>query len=292
MAQHNRVKLLIIAANPVVRGSPKLRLDKEQRHITDAILTTGNGHSFEIISEWAVTPSHLENALLRHRPDIVHVMSHAGETGIIFEMDDLAEGRRAKKRKGISVEALAGLFHSLKGNIRLVFLNTCLTKEHAGAIGEFIDCAIGMQGVVGDREAIAMSESFYRALAYGLPVQESFDVMVSHIELQNSSFAPSPVLYCRDDQSKLTVIGTERPRQRTRKTVTEASKIDHAKGRSAAVGRGSAVTCRGSEESAARRQTERDAAIDGSDLTELKRLKTDLEELLKRLSALISKNIE
>ena len=67
------------------------------------------------------------------------------------------------------------MFTTLKGNIRLVFLNACYSREQALALVETIDCVIGMKESIGDDAAIAFASSFYRAVGFGCSLQEAFE---------------------------------------------------------------------------------------------------------------------
>jgi len=294
----SKMKLLLIAANRDEPGMPRLRLDKEQRHITDSIRGSLHGDAFEILSEWAVRPSDLEDALLRHRPHIVHIISHGSpESGIIFERDDLAEEEPSaedyddspKEYKGISPEALARLFATLSGDIRLVFLNLCYTKEHAEAISEFIDYAIGLEGPIEDRHATAMAGAFYRGLAYGLTVPTAFDLAVNHLKLENFSDLPSPVLHARHGSLEPLLSESKRAARTASAERTLKPRVTHAKRRSTSLAPNPPGAVRGTKERAQRRDEKSEPVLTRGDLAELAGLKTDLEGLLRRLSAYIEK---
>jgi CHAT domain-containing protein len=129
------IKVLFLAANPV-SASSRLRLDEEVREIVEKIQAGVSQDSFEIVSQWAVRPSDLAQALLRHRPHIIHFSGHGSRAqGIILEDE---EGNL----KPVGKQALAGLFRILKDNIRIVFLNACHSKRQMEAFRETIDFTI------------------------------------------------------------------------------------------------------------------------------------------------------
>jgi hypothetical protein len=66
-----RIKVLFLATNPTDISS-RLRLDKEIREISQKISMGTIRDMFDLVSEWAVRPSDLQQALLRHRPNILH----------------------------------------------------------------------------------------------------------------------------------------------------------------------------------------------------------------------------
>jgi hypothetical protein len=72
----------------------------------------------DLISQWAVRPDDLLQALNEHRPHIVHFSAHGLKSDEILLHDD--DGRPAPVRR----EALVSLFRSLRDDIRLVVLRT------------------------------------------------------------------------------------------------------------------------------------------------------------------------
>lgn len=66
---HRRIKLLYLAAEPIEHN--RLRLGEEIREIERVTLSAPKGRYVSIVSRWAVRPSDLVQALLRHRPQIV-----------------------------------------------------------------------------------------------------------------------------------------------------------------------------------------------------------------------------
>ncbi len=163
----NKVKVLFLAANPV--DTRRLRLDVEIREITGKIRAADGRDLIEIISCWAVRPDDLLQSLNEHRPHIVHFSGHGSKhEGIILED---SQG----KAKPVSSKALKSLFHTLSDNVRVILLNACFSQEQTEALTETIDCAIGTSKAIGDTAAIIFAASFYRAIAFGRSVQESFD---------------------------------------------------------------------------------------------------------------------
>ncbi len=232
-----KIKLLFIAANPT--DVSRLRQDEELHEISKSIRMSGSSNSINLISEWAVRPADLQDALLRYRPHIVHISAHSGkEGGIWLERDDIASSRaishltatqtstgaranffsqtlearsggaadfslqekscEEEKLRGVSVHSLTGLFSALKGNIQLVFLNSCYTEQPAAAISQFINYTIGISTLIGDKAATILAASFYSRLASGLSVKTSFELAVNHLELLNDPHAESPLLFVRE----------------------------------------------------------------------------------------------
>ena len=185
------MKILFLAANPVDVVT-QLRIDQEIREIRRKIRMGTLRDHLEIVSEWAVRAGDLQEALLRHQPDIVHFSGHCSQTsGIVLEDE-------AGNRKVVNRKALRDLFMILKDNIRMVVLNACYARDQAKALATTIDFTIGMTSTVEDKAAIVFASHFYQSLAFGRSVQESFDLAVNQLELEGIDVAHLPELLVRD----------------------------------------------------------------------------------------------
>jgi hypothetical protein len=197
-----KIKLLFIAANPT--DASRLRLDEELHEISKGIRMSGGSNSINLFSEWAVRAADLQDALLRYRPHIVHISAHSSKEGDIWlERDDIARAISSdvsfqEKSRGVSVHSLTRLFSTLKGNIQLVFLNSCYTKQQAEALSQFINYSIGISTLIGDKASTILAASFYGRLASGLSVKTSFELAVNHLELLNLPHAKSPLLFVKE----------------------------------------------------------------------------------------------
>ena len=112
------MKIPFLAANPVDVVT-QLRIDQGIREIRRKIRMSTFRDNLEIVSEWAVRAGDLQEALLRHKPDIVHFSGHGSQTSGIM-LEDESGNRKAVNRK-----ALRDLFRILKDNIQMVVLNAC-----------------------------------------------------------------------------------------------------------------------------------------------------------------------
>ncbi len=185
------MKILFLAANPVDVVT-QLRMDREIREIRRKIRMGTLRDHLEIVSEWAVRAGDLQEALLRHQPDIVHFSGHCSQTsGIVLEDE-------AGNRKVVNRKALRDLFRILKDNIRMVVLNACYARDQAKALATTIDFTIGMTSEIEDKAAIVFSSHFYQSLAFGRSVKESFDLAVNQLELEGIDVAHVPELLVRD----------------------------------------------------------------------------------------------
>lgn len=182
--------ILFLAANPA--GIHQLRLDDEIREIEVKIRAADYCDTLELISKWAVRPTDLQQALLQHHPHVVHFSGHGNPAGeIILKGSD-------GKPKPVGKNALKGLFTALKDNIRLVVINACYSKHQAEAIVEAIDCVVGMKAMVSDEAAIAFAAAFYRAIGFGLSVQNAFELGRNELLLNGIAGEDIPELLSRE----------------------------------------------------------------------------------------------
>ena len=185
----NKVKVLFLSANPV--ATPKLQLDEEIRQIGIKLRAAEYRDAFDFVPRFAARPDDLLQALLEHKPEIVHFSGHGSAAQELIFVDDQGN------EKPVTKEALVHLFRTLKDNIRLVLLNACSTRPQAEAIAETIDCTIGMRKPIGDEAAIVFAASFYRTLGFGRSVKEAFEVGKAALLLEGIPEAKTPELLTR-----------------------------------------------------------------------------------------------
>jgi hypothetical protein len=184
------IRILFLAANPV--DTDPLRLDEEIRAIDEALRKAEFRDRFEIRQQWAVRVGDLQEALLRHKPDVVHFSGHGADSSEIVLVAETGEAQPVPQ------DDLAGLFSILSDNIRCVVLNACYSEAQAKAIAEHIDCVVGMTAAVGDDAAIEFATAFYRALGYGRDIQSAFELGTNQIGLQDLPDVGTPRLLVKD----------------------------------------------------------------------------------------------
>jgi hypothetical protein len=199
-----KIKILFLAANPL--DTNRLQLDEEIRAVTEKI-RSAKYRDIELISAWAVRSDDLIQLLNQHNPQIVHFSGHGSEKGEIVLVDNTG------KPKPVSIDAIKYLFRTLKNNIRLVVLNACYSKSQAQAIIENIDCAVGMNTSIGDTAAITFAASFYRALGFGVSVQNAFDQGKAALLLESIPEVETPELLCHAgiNPSQIFLVAVENP---------------------------------------------------------------------------------
>lgn len=185
----DQIKILFLSANP--KDISRIRLDEEVREVDEKIRRGDLRDQLTLIPHLAVRPSDLQETLLRHKPHILHFSGHGSPTeGIVLEDN---HGRT----KLVSTAALAALFSAIKDNLRIVLLNACYSSLQAEVITQTVDFTIGMNKEIGDRSAIVFSAAFYRGLAFGRSVQESFDLGVGALMLEGIPEEKTPTLLMR-----------------------------------------------------------------------------------------------
>jgi hypothetical protein len=187
-APERPVKLLFLAANP--GDTPRLRLDREIKAITEALQASGAGDRFVVEQQWAVEDRQLQDALLGHQPDIVHLSGHGGTGGApVLERGDaardivLAGGPTGPGNAGGRGAALARVFATARGRVRCVVLNACRSLAAADLIAGHVGCAIGMSDAIDDAAALCFSWAFYNALGHGASVRRAFDLALAQLAL-------------------------------------------------------------------------------------------------------------
>jgi hypothetical protein len=183
----DRIRVLFLASDPF-RDQAPLRLDEEVRAIDHALR---RGSAVELVAHFATRTRDLQDALMRHDPQVVHFAGHGGDPGVLYLGDEYGRPRPVGK------EALAKLFGILDEWIKVVVLNGCDTLPTVEALGEVVDYAIGMNRPLTDAAAIVFAEAFYGALAMGRTVKDSFDLGVNQPEIEGSDESATPVLRIR-----------------------------------------------------------------------------------------------
>lgn len=186
----DRIRVLFLASDPFRDRAP-LRLDEEVRAIDHALRKGSARETVELVSHFATRTRDLQDALMRHDPQIVHFAGHGDAPGVLYLGDEYGRPRPVRK------EALGKLFGILGEWIKVVVLNGCDTLPTVEALGEIVDYAIGMNRPLTDAAAIAFAEAFYGALAMGRTVKESFDLGVNQLEIVGIDKSATPVLRIR-----------------------------------------------------------------------------------------------
>lgn len=182
-----KIKVLFLAANP--KDSGPLSLDEEIRSIKKKIKESEYRDSVEIISEWAVRPLDIIQALNEHNPTVIHFSGHGAENNDLVLVGDNGTA------KFISPEAITQTIKTMNDSVKLVVFNTCFSNGQAESVIKHIDLAIGMNKPIGDLTAIIFASQFYSSIGFGHSVFKSFEQAKAALMLENTGEEETPELF-------------------------------------------------------------------------------------------------
>jgi hypothetical protein len=212
-ADDSRKVILFLASNP--SETSKLQLEKEFTRIFNGIQE--GSKDLKLVAEWAVTPGHLQQAILKHRPNIIHFAGHGAsekqgsgnDRDIVFEGGH-SSGLLLQDANGrpqlVRTSALANLFETMKEldglDIEVVILNACHQDEQAKAIAQHVPYVIGTTDAIDDNAAIEFSTGFYRGLSdrHG-DVNFAFRLARNSVMLQGLDDGMAPVMYSNGEKN-------------------------------------------------------------------------------------------
>lgn len=236
-------KVLYLGANPP--GTVSLGLDEEVREISQE-LRSARHRCFELVPRWTTEAGDLIRQLRESSPAIVHLSGHAckpgghaGQPGTVYRDVRISRGETGYEAPlGIEVEGGGGLvLHARDGSVhvvsyalvkeifelagssvKLVVLTACDTGPLASLLLDHVDCAIGIEGPIGDRAALEFSKGLYAALGDGLAVEQAFQAGCLAIRCAGLPDANRPVLEVRDGVDASKVVLAVVPRRRKSRT--------------------------------------------------------------------------
>ena len=170
------VRILLLAANPT--QTSKLSLDEEAREIELKIRQAEFRDKFQFRTQWAVRPDDIIDLINSYNPHILHFSGHGPEKDGIILRD------RNGAPKVLRGTGLKQLLTTVQNCVRLVAFNACFSSAQARLIADSVGFAIGTPRAISDDVAIYFAASFYRALAYGRSVRDSFQQGLVAIRLE------------------------------------------------------------------------------------------------------------
>jgi hypothetical protein len=185
-----KITVVLMAANPLDQA--QLRLDEEARAIAEMIRKSAHRDSVKLESCWAARPLDVLQALNEHRPRIVHFSGHGSEQDEIVFQDNNGT------TKLVSKEAIVQTMAAASGEIRLVFFNTCYSRNQAESVVKHVSAAIGMKTSIGDDAARVFAAQFYSAIGFGLSVKKAFDQAKAALMLEGIAEQDTPELFVAD----------------------------------------------------------------------------------------------
>jgi hypothetical protein len=190
----DQYKILFMSANP--RDTSHIHLDEEMNVVNTVLTMAAKRHRFDLVAASAVRVSQIQEQLLRHKPNIIHIAGHGSANG------ELIFNNEMNKAQMVPMTALANTFKILKRSevdIRCVVLNACYSEAQAAVLVGVIDVALGMSTAIGDKAATEFSAGFYRGLGNGQNVEIAFEWAKNQIELSGRlNHASRPQIKFRD----------------------------------------------------------------------------------------------
>jgi hypothetical protein len=166
----------------------RLRVDKEQRDIDNALQTSRLRDEFVLLDAEAAQPNDLQAALLKYEPQIVHFSGHGSDEGIIMQN---AEGFA----QAVSTAALANLFKVFEGTVQCVVLNSCYSEAQAQAIAQYVPYIIGSSSALPDEAATNFATAFYQGLGAGKTIEFAYELGKNALQLTDNETVAMPILH-------------------------------------------------------------------------------------------------
>lgn len=195
-----RIVVLFLAANPA--DQQQLRLDEEARSITEMIRKAKHRDSVIFETRWAVQPMDVLQAINELNPTIVHFSGHGSNVDQIVLQDISGNA------KLVSKEAIVQTMIASSKNIRLVFFNTCYSRNQAEAVTHHVEAAIGLNTSIGDQVAKVFASQFYSAIGFGLSLKKAFEQAKALVMMEGLDEENIPELFLQEglDANELVIV--------------------------------------------------------------------------------------
>lgn len=209
---HVTLPLHILAVLTSPEDAPPLEIDQEWKRLRNASKLLREHKQITLDKLKVGTLEALQDYLRTNEVHILHFIGHgffeaeSNRSGLIFATE-------TNLSHEVSAAELATLLNGHK-SMRLVFLNACEGARSgneeffAGAaqilVQQGIPAVIAMQFPVTDQAAIALSSTFYRAIAAGLPVDAALTEARKSIFVQGNTWEwGTPVFFSRSPDNAL-----------------------------------------------------------------------------------------
>jgi len=185
------ITVLFFASNP--RDQAQLSLDEEVRSIKEMISKSRHRDVVNFESCWAVRPGDILQHINEYEPTIVHFSGHGSDADELVLMDNHGQ------TKLVSMAALVQAMSVANDNLRMVFFNTCYSKNQANSVVEHVECAIGMNTSITDHAAQVFSAQFYSSIGFGLSVEKAFKQAKASLMLEGIAEEDTPALFVKNE---------------------------------------------------------------------------------------------
>jgi hypothetical protein len=165
-----------------------IQLPREYNATRDAIASASRRSSFRVDDPIFAASLDRVIATFRAEPTVFHFAGHGEDRKLVLVQDrDLLV-----EKMHLDLDQAEKLFRSFPSRVQLVVFNTCRSLDLARHLTatSAVDLAIGVEGAIGDNQAIGFARTFYRQLAEGLHVQRAFDLAGVQLGQENASSRP------------------------------------------------------------------------------------------------------
>lgn len=153
--------ILFVCSNP--RDSNSIDFDKEYKDLKYNLQRGIDRDHYDIEIELSVTKNEFKDILDKYKPQFLHLSMHATvKDGLHFEDENKAILPMSVKE----FKQIIGRY-SEKHELKLVLISACNSKNHAKAVKEYCDFAIGTKAVFPVPAALIYSNNFYTTLFNG-----------------------------------------------------------------------------------------------------------------------------
>ncbi|CAM4279039.1 hypothetical protein [Gillisia limnaea] len=176
--------MLFVCSNP--RDSNFIDFDKEYKDLKYNLQRAIDRDHYDIEIELSVTKDEFKDILDRYKPQFLHLSMHATvKDGLHFEDKNKAILPMSVKEFKQIIER-----YTKKHELKLVLISACNSKNHAKAIKEYCDFAIGTKAVFPVPAALIYSNNFYTTLfnGYQKDLEYCHSGAINAIEFNNPKF--------------------------------------------------------------------------------------------------------
>jgi hypothetical protein len=193
--------ILLLAANP--KEAAPLRLDDELREIRRSLRGAKLRDNFRLEVVTSARQKDIRQALLDHKPYVVHFSGHGSDDAEILILKD--DG----SPQFVGAGTLEPFFEIFSTHVRCVVLNSCYTQPLAEKIGQYVSYVVGMKNTVKDEVAIQYAAAFYDVLFAGEAIAKAHGIGCNAIKWADLPGDLLPVLHTAEGASDEDLIATK-----------------------------------------------------------------------------------
>lgn len=129
------------------------------------------GSSYEICHEFLTRAEDMQEIILDHRPQILHLAGHGSSGGLLISEDTEEESKGTEEESEDRYREILGMdlielltIPQIRKHLECVLMNTCYSELQARLLSQYVDHVIGIAYAIFDESAISFSKAFYKRL--------------------------------------------------------------------------------------------------------------------------------